>query len=214
MTGYIADLRQNYARAGLSEAEADTEPLPQFQRWLEAAIAAQVPEPNAMTLATATPEGRVTARIVLLKGLDERGLVFYTNYNSRKAAQLSANPYGALVFWWSELERQVRFEGPITPIAAAESDAYFQSRPLGSRLGAWASPQSQAIADRTVLEQRLQALEAKYAEGQVPRPPHWGGFRLQPETVEFWQGRPNRLHDRLAYTRQADGSWQRQRLAP
>lgn len=214
MTGFVADLRKSYARAGFSEAEAAADPLVQFRTWLEEAIAAAVPEPNAMTLATATPEGRVSARLVLLKGLDERGLVFYTNYRSRKAAQLAANPYAALVFWWAELERQVRFEGRIERVAASESDAYFQSRPLGSQLGAWASPQSEAIASRAELEQRLQEVEQRYAGQPVPRPPHWGGFRLQPESIEFWQGRPNRLHDRLCYARQIDGTWQRERLAP
>jgi len=214
MTGFVADLRKSYARASLSEAEAAADPLAQFRTWLEEAIAAAVLEPNAMTLATATPEGRVSARLVLLKGLDERGLVFYTNYRSRKAAQLDANPHAALVFWWPELERQVRFEGRVERVAASESEAYFQSRPLGSQLGAWASPQSEAIASRAVLEQRLQEVEQRYAGQPVPRPPHWGGFRLQPESIEFWQGRPNRLHDRLCYARQADGTWQRERLAP
>ncbi len=214
MTGYIADLRKSYTRAGLTEADAAADPSEQFQHWLEQAIAAELPEPNAMTLATATPDGRVSARMVLLKGADETGLVFYTNYTSRKGEQLAANPYAALVFWWAELERQVRFEGRVARLSASESDAYFQSRPLGSRLGAWASPQSQVIPDRATLEQRLAALEQQYAQGSVPRPSHWGGFRLAPETIEFWQGRPNRLHDRLCYCRQADGRWQRQRLAP
>ncbi len=214
MTGLIADLRKAYTRAGLLEREIDADPFQQFQRWLQEAIAAEVPEPNAMTLATASPTGQVTARMVLLKGIDERGFVFYTNYQSRKAAQLEANPQAALVFWWAELERQVRVEGAIAPLAADESDAYFQSRPLGSQLGAWASPQSQVIASRAVLEQRLQALEQEYAGKVVPRPPHWGGFRVCPERIEFWQGRPNRLHDRLVYDREAAGRWQRSRLAP
>ncbi|MEM9541515.1 MAG: pyridoxamine 5'-phosphate oxidase [Cyanobacteria bacterium P01_E01_bin.42] len=210
----VANLRQNYTRFGLEETEADRDPLQQFKTWFEEAIAAEIPEANAMTLATATPEGKPTARIVLLKGFDERGFVFYTNYNSRKGQQLQANPYASLVFLWQPLERQVRVEGRVEKIAEEESDAYFASRPLASQLGAWASEQSQAIADREVLEGRFRDFEAKYSEGEIPRPHHWGGFRVIPEALEFWQGRPSRLHDRLSYSLQPDGTWLRERLAP
>ncbi|MGK7926065.1 MAG: pyridoxamine 5'-phosphate oxidase [Spirulina sp.] len=210
----VANLRQNYARFGLSETDADRDPIQQFKVWFEAAIAAEVPDANAMTLATATPEGKPMARIVLLKGFDHRGFAFYTNYNSRKGRQLQANPYASLVFWWQPLERQVRIEGRVEKVSDEESDLYFASRPLGSQLGAWASEQSQAIGDREVLEQRFRDLEAKYAGREIPRPPHWGGFRVIPEAMEFWQGRPSRLHDRLCYRWQQDGTWLRERLAP
>ena len=199
---------------GLSEADLAPDPFAQFQAWFDTALAAGLPEPNAMTLATATPDGRPSARMVLIKGVDPRGFVFYTNYESRKGRELEANPWAALVFYWPELERQIRIEGRVERVAAEESDAYFASRPLGSRLGAWASPQSQVIPGRDVLEARLRDLEARFASGDVPRPPHWGGYRVVPEAVEFWQGRPSRLHDRLRYTRQADGRWAIERLAP
>jgi pyridoxamine 5'-phosphate oxidase len=210
----IADLRQEYSRQGLNEAEVDPDPLALFGTWLAEAIRAQVYEPNAMTLATVSAEGRPAARMVLLKGFDAAGFVFYTNYTSRKGQELAQTPWAALVFWWGELERQVRIEGPVTPVAAAESDAYFASRPWGSRLGALASPQSQIIDSRQQLEQRLAELEAEYAQRDPPRPPHWGGYRLAPLVIEFWKGRPNRLHDRLRYQRQDDGSWRIDRLAP
>jgi pyridoxamine 5'-phosphate oxidase len=210
----IADLRQEYSRQGLNEAEVDPDPLALFGTWLAEAIRAQVYEPNAMTLATVSAEGRPAARMVLLKGFDAAGFVFYTNYTSRKGQELAQTPWAALVFWWGELERQVRIEGPVTPVAAAESDAYFASRPWGSRLGALASPQSQIIDSRQQLEQRLAELEAEYAQRDPPRPPHWGGYRLAPLAIEFWKGRPNRLHDRLRYQRQDDGSWRIDRLAP
>lgn len=209
----IADLRQNYTRAGLSEADADCNPMKQFRRWFEDAVAAQLLEPNAMTLATVTPEGKASARIVLLKNLDERGFIFYTNYDSNKGRQLSQNSHAALVFWWSELERQVRIEGMVEKVSPKESDAYFQSRPVGSRLGAWVSKQSQVIESREVLEQHLEALKEKFANQPIPRPPHWGGFRVIPTAIEFWQGRPSRLHDRLRY-RLENGSWIRERLSP
>ena len=199
---------------GLSEADLAPDPFAQFQAWFDTALAAGLPEPNAMTLDTATPDGRPSARMVLIKGVDPRGFVFYTNYESRKGRELEANPWAALVFYWPELERQIRIEGRVERVAAEESDAYFASRPLGSRLGAWASPQSQVIPGRDVLEARLRDLEARFASGDVPRPPHWGGYRVVPEAVEFWQGRPSRLHDRLRYTRQADGRWAIERLAP
>jgi pyridoxamine 5'-phosphate oxidase len=210
----IADLRQEYSRQGLNEAEVDPDPLALFGTWLAEAIRAQVYEPNAMTLATVSAEGRPAARMVLLKGFDAAGFVFYTNYTSRKGQELAQTPWAALVFWWGELERQVRIEGPVTPVAAAESDAYFASRPWGSRLGALASPQSQIIDSRQQLEQRLAELEAEYAQRDPPRPAHWGGYRLAPLAIEFWKGRPNRLHDRLRYQRQDDGSWRIDRLAP
>jgi pyridoxamine 5'-phosphate oxidase len=210
----IADLRRNYTLGGLSETELDANPFRQFQLWLEQAIAAQISEPNAMTLATATIDGKPSARIVLLKGLDENGFAFYTNYNSLKGKQLVDNPYAALVFHWDELERQVRIEGKIERVSAAESDAYYHSRPFGSQLGAWVSNQSEVIASREVLEERLQEFTAKYQTEKIERPPHWGGFRVIPTEIEFWQGRPNRLHDRLRYRQNDRGDWIIERLAP
>jgi pyridoxamine 5'-phosphate oxidase len=210
----VADLRRDYMLHGLSEAELDPSPFRQFQVWFEQALAAGLPEPNAMTLATSTPDGRPSARMVLIKGVDGRGFVFFTNYASRKGQELAANPHAALVFYWAELERQIRIEGLVEQVSAAESDAYFHSRPLGSRLGAWASRQSAVIAGREVLQQRVDELAAQYADEQVPRPPHWGGYRVVPAAIEFWQGRPSRLHDRLRYQRQADESWLIERLSP
>ena len=213
MTPSIADLRQNYTLEQLNETDVAPDPIQQFQRWFDQAIAAELPEPNAMTLATATSKGMPSARIVLLKGLDERGFVFYTNYESRKGQELAENPQAALVFLWTLLERQVRIEGRVERVAAAETDAYFLSRPLASRLGAWASHQSSVIPDRMVLEQRFAELKASYADEQVPRPPHWGGYRVIPHQIEFWQGRTSRLHDRLRY-RLEQGNWLLERLAP
>jgi len=213
MTRSIADLRQNYTLQALNEADVDPDPIRQFQRWLNQAIAAELPEPNAMTLATATRDGIPSARIVLLKGLDARGFAFYTNYESRKGQELADNPQAALVFLWTVLERQVRIEGQVEKVAAAETDAYFQSRPLASRLGAWASEQSRVIRDREVLEQRFAELKATYADETVPRPLHWGGYRVIPRQIEFWQGRTSRLHDRLRY-RLEQGNWLLERLAP
>lgn len=209
----LAALRQNYTRAGLTERDADPDPFRFFHRWFDEALAASVREPNAMTLATVGADGQPAARIVLLKGVDERGFVFYTNYESRKGRELAAHPRAALAFWWQELERQVRVEGTVEKVTPEESDAYFAGRPRGSRLGAWASDQSRPIPDRATLEGRLSKVAAAYPEGAVPRPPHWGGFRVVPTLVEFWQGRPSRLHDRLQYTPSGEG-WTIQRLAP
>lgn len=210
----IADLRKEYTRAGLTEADVDPNPFKQFQKWFDQAMAAQLLEPNAMNVATASPEGKPSARIVLLKHVDERGFVFFTNYLSDKGKQLQANPWAALVFWWGDLERQVRIEGKVEKVSEAESDGYFHSRPLGSQLGAWVSQQSQAINSREVLQQRLEELEEKYKNQTIPRPPHWGGYRVIPKIIEFWQGRPNRLHDRLQYRYLEDGRWLIQRLSP
>lgn len=210
---YLPSLREDYIKGGLLEKDVLTDPFQQFHRWFEDAVSARQIEPNAMTLATVDGNGQPHARIVLLKNLDARGFIFFTNYQSDKAQNLDANPRGALVFWWSSLERQVRLEGQIAKISPQESDDYFYSRPLGSQLGAWASPQSQIIDSRQVLDEGLRALEEKYQDQKVPRPEHWGGFRLIPARFEFWQGRSNRLHDRLCYTPDNQG-WQIQRLAP
>jgi pyridoxamine 5'-phosphate oxidase len=208
----IADLRKSYEKAELSEAASASDPLKQFERWLNEAIQSEVPEPNAMTVATVASNMRPSTRVVLIKGYDERGIVWYTNYASRKGKELAGNPFAALQFHWVELERVVRIEGRMEKISDAESDAYFHSRPLDSRIGAWASPQSQVIDGRTVLVTNA----AKYAAQFMlnpPRPPHWGGYRLVPDEWQFWQGRKSRLHDRLRY-RLNEGNWIRERLAP
>ena len=215
MDSSIADLRQNYTRAGLSEADVDADPIKQFGVWFQQALDADLIEPNAMTLATATPDGKPTARIVLLKGVNQGGFIFYTNYESQKGQQLIANPYASLVFFWDKLERQVRIEGEVEKLPTKESEAYFHSRPKASQLGAWASAQSRVIPNRQVLEQQLADLETKYkGDATVPLPEHWGGFRVIPNRIEFWQGRPSRLHDRLVYELKVDGSWQINRLSP
>ena len=209
----IADLRKSYERAELSEDASRADPLQQFGQWLDEAIAAEVPEPNAMTLATVDQRLRPSTRIVLIKGFDARGIVWYTNYDSRKGQELAGNPYAALQFHWVELERVVRIEGGVEKVDAAESDAYFKSRPLDSRIGAWASPQSQVIANRAVLVANAARYGAQFLL-QPPRPPHWGGYRLRPDNWQFWQGRKSRLHDRLRYTLGDNARWVRERLAP
>ncbi len=209
----IADLRKSYERAELSEDASHADPLQQFAQWLQEAIAAQVPEPNAMTLATVDHQLRPSTRVVLIKGYDARGIVWYTNYDSRKGQDLAGNPYAALQFHWVELERTVRIEGRVEKTSAEESDAYFHSRPLDSRIGAWASPQSQVIPNRGVLVANAARYGAQFLL-KPPRPPHWGGYRLQPDSWQFWQGRKSRLHDRLRYTAGDDGQWLRERLAP
>jgi pyridoxamine 5'-phosphate oxidase len=208
----IAALRKSYERAELDESASHADPLQQFDQWLNEAISAQVPEPNAMTLATVGSDLRPSTRIVLVKGYDARGLVFYTNYESRKGQELAGNPYAALQFHWVELERVVRIEGVVEKASAEESDAYFDSRPLDSRIGAWASPQSQVISGRGLLVANAAKIGAQYLL-QPPRPPHWGGYRLVPTEWQFWQGRKSRLHDRLRY-RQDGAAWVRERLAP
>ncbi len=210
----IADLRKEYTLHGLSENEVDPDPMRQFARWFDQAVAAGLVEPNAMTLATVGSDGQPSARVVLLKHFDAQGFVFFSNYLSRKGRELEANPRAALVFYWPELERQVRIEGTAERVAPAESDAYFNSRPVGSRIGAWASPQSSVIDGRESLERAVERLTRQFGDGAIPRPPHWGGYRIVPSTIEFWQGRPNRLHDRLRYRRDTRGAWIIERLAP
>ncbi|MCE9534590.1 MAG: pyridoxamine 5'-phosphate oxidase [Planctomycetes bacterium] len=209
----IADLRKEYTQGGLLEANADPDPIRMFHLWMEQAMGAGVPEPNAMTLATCTPTGVPSARIILLKGFDNRGFTFFSNYESRKGEELNANPFAALVFFWAELERQIRIEGRVERVTDQESDEYHASRPRGSQLGAWTSWQSEVIPGREVLEKRLQEFQVRFGDGPIPRPPHWGGFRLIPEKLEFWQGRPSRLHDRLRYSR-VEYTWTLERLSP
>lgn len=208
----IADLRKDYMQGSLHEEDAPTDPFQFFKVWFDQALRAQLPEPNAMTLSTVSSNGRPASRIVLIKGFDQTGFTFFTNYDSRKGQELDANPFASLLFHWTELERQVRIEGKVSKVSAERSDEYYHSRPLGSRIGAWASPQSQVLPDRNALEALVEKVQDVHGE-RPARPPHWGGYCLIPDYFEFWQGRPSRLHDRLAY-RLEDGSWQRSRLAP
>ncbi len=210
------DLRREYVRRTLDEAAADADPIVQFGRWFEEAVREELTDANAMTLATVAADGTPSARTVLLKGFDADGFVFYTNHESAKGRDLAARPRAALLFFWAELERQVRITGTVTRVSDEESDQYFHSRPRESQFGAWASPQSRAIPSRDVLDEEFRRIQATYQDPSVPvpRPPHWGGYRVSPERIEFWQGRANRLHDRLLYTREAGGAWRRERLAP
>ncbi len=210
----LADMRKEYMLHGLSESDLDPDPIRQFGHWFDQAAEAVTVEPNAMTLATATPDGHPSARMVLLKGFDDAGFRFFSNYDSRKGNELDANPRAALVVYWGELERQVRIEGRVERVAPEQSDAYFHSRPRGSQLSAAASDQSQVLADRQVLERRVAELDAQFQGQELPRPDFWGGYRVVPATIEFWQGRPNRLHDRLRYRRLDDARWIIERLAP
>lgn len=210
----LAAMRTDYAQSSLNETDVLADPVAQFQKWFAEAVKAQVIEPNAMSLATVSAEGKPSSRIVLIKQFDERGFTWYTNYNSDKGQQLEHNPHAALLFFWRELERQVRIEGTVVKTTAAESDEYFNVRPLQSRLSAIASQQSSPIANRAALESNYEAVAAAIGENQPPRPAHWGGYRLQPERIEFWQGRRSRFHDRIVYTRGADGQWSMQRLQP
>ncbi|MEY2649053.1 MAG: pyridoxamine 5-phosphate oxidase [Bacteroidota bacterium] len=209
----ISSIRKDYQLQSLSESDVKQDPIGQFGKWWDEAIASSIDEVNAMTLSTVTAEGKPSARIVLLKGFDERGFVFFTNYESNKGAQLTANPFGSLVFFWKELERQVRIEGICEKVSEQESDDYFHSRPIGSQLGACASPQSRVIESRRVIENNLEKLQDQYRDMEIPRPAHWGGYRVVPQAIEFWQGRSSRLHDRIKYTKE-NQSWKIVRLAP
>lgn len=210
----IADIRKDYRLKNFSEADAAADAIQQFTAWWNDAIASEIDEVNALTLATATRDGKPSARIVLLKGYDENGFVFFTNYKSNKGEELAQNPQACMVFFWKELERQVKIEGLIEKVSEKESDEYYFSRPVGSQVGAWCSPQSSVISGRNVIEENVKKYEAQFASTPITRPAHWGGYRLKPQLVEFWQGRPSRLHDRLQYTLEVSGSWKIERLAP
>jgi pyridoxamine 5'-phosphate oxidase len=209
----IAALRENYTKGSLDVSDVSLSPFDQFQKWFNEAIASQLLEPNALLLSTVSSDGKPSARIVLLKGIDT-GFKFYTNYLSRKGTELVENPNACITFFWAELERQVRIEGKIEKVSSEESDEYFQSRPRGSQIGAWVSNQSMVISDREVLEEREKHLIEKFGDQPIPRPPHWGGYRLVPTYIEFWQGRPSRLHDRVSYTQEENGNWKIERLSP
>jgi pyridoxamine 5'-phosphate oxidase len=209
----ISDIRKEYMRESLSEGDVELNPYLQFGRWWREALGAEIEEVNAMTLATSSADGKPSARIVLLKGYDEHGFVFFTNYTSRKGQDMAENDQVTLLFFWKELERQVRIEGRVEKLGVEENDAYFQSRPEGSRIGAWASPQSQVIPDRAFLDEQVRLYSGQFSEGTIPRPSHWGGYRVKPVLLEFWQGRPSRLHDRIRYIGE-EGSWRIERLAP
>ncbi len=214
MQDSVANIRRDYSLQSLDEADVAKDPMEQFGRWWKEAVESKIDEVNAMTLCTLSPDKKPTARIVLLKGFDERGFVFYTNYLSDKGRALAANPIASLVFFWKELERQVRIEGSVEKVSAEESDAYFHSRPIGSQIGAWASPQSEVINDRSVIEEKVKELQATFGEGPISRPPHWGGYLVRPANIEFWQGRSSRLHDRILYAQAQSPGWQISRLAP
>jgi pyridoxamine 5'-phosphate oxidase len=211
---HIADIRSDYQKASLNENDVKSNPFKQFDEWWKEALASEIDEVNAMTIATATTDGKPSARIVLLKGYSPEGFVFFSNYDSHKGIQLEKNPFCSLVFFWKELERQVRIEGQVQKISSAESDAYFHSRPLSSQIGAWASPQSKTIPSRQVLEENVIALEKSFTNKEIERPPHWGGYVVQPQLIEFWQGRPSRLHDRIQYSLTNEAKWTIERLAP
>jgi len=213
MNKAIADLRKEYSSETLLEKDVDANPIQQFQKWWDQALASEILEPNAMTLATSSVDGLPSARIVLIKDFDERGFVFYTNYESFKAMQLEENPKACLVFHWKELERQVRISGVVAKVSDEESEAYYHSRPIGSRIGAWTSPQSKVIPNREWLEEEFDKKKQEFSDGEVPRPPHWGGYIVKPVIIEFWQGRFSRLHDRIQYTLE-NGGWKIERLAP
>jgi pyridoxamine 5'-phosphate oxidase len=210
----LTGLRSEYGAHGLRRADLHSDPIEQFSAWFAAALAADVRDANAMSLATATTDGKPSVRIVLLKGFDERGFVFFTNHHSEKGQQLEVNPFAALAFYWVQLERQIRISGSVEKTSREDSAAYFHSRPVGSRLGAWVSKQSEVIDARQVLDSKLAAMTERFEGGDIPLPPHWGGYRVKPDKIEFWQGRPNRLHDRFRYSRRGDGTWQIDRLAP
>ena len=210
----IADIRKDYKLQTLSKADVAADPFLQFDKWWDDAVKSEIDEVNAMTLATANKEGKPSARIVLLKGYDKNGFVFFTNYQSHKGHELTENPNACLVFFWAALERQVRITGTVEKITAAESDVYFESRPAGSRIGAWASPQSSVITSREIIEERQKEFEQKFNDGNITRPPYWGGYIVKPFEIEFWQGRPSRLHDRIQYTLQEESGWKIERLAP
>lgn len=214
MNKTIADIRKEYSSETLFEKDVAADPIQQFQKWWDQVLLSEITEPNAMTLSTASADGLPSARIVLLKGFDERGFVFFTNYKSIKGVQLEENPKACLIFFWKELERQVRIMGLVSKLPEEESEEYFQSRPVGSRIGAWTSPQSQVIENREWLEQEFEKRKEEFKDGQVPRPPHWGGYLVKPVIVEFWQGRFSRLHDRIQYTLEENGAWKIERLAP